>query len=412
VSTRDAPALGLDADALVACVACGLCLPHCPTYRVHGYEVESPRGRIAAMRLVELEGAPIDSAFVEAMEACVQCRACEVACPSSVPFGALMEGTREAITRRGPRIGVRRRVAAGIGYRLLAHHRLLRIGGWVLWVAGRLRLVPRRFGVPRVSAAAMARRLESAPPGLEDAHLFRGCVMDLWQRDVHRSALEVMRAAGAEPAMTSPRAACCGALHAHAGRSDEARRLAQQVIDTVPGTGAVVVDSAGCGAMMKGYGDLLGTSEARAFATRVRDFSEWVVERGLPATDPTGVRVVVQDPCHLRNVQRCEATVREVLGAAYELSETDDDALCCGAGGAYAVLEPVLAGAIRERKVDALGRSAGDAPLVVASANPGCAMHLASAGVDVRHPAELLAAALRDRRASPLQPPETETGHD
>lgn len=388
--------LGLDEDALVACVACGLCLPHCPTYRVHGFEVESPRGRIAAMRLVELEGAPMDAPFVEAMEACVQCRACEVACPSSVPFGALMERTREAIAGSGPRVGVVRRVVTGIGYRLLAHHRLLRLGGWMLWVAARLRLLPRRLGVPRVSAAAMARRLESAAPDVADSHLFRGCVMDLWQRDVHRSALEVMRAVGAAPAMTTPAAPCCGALHAHAGRMDEARVLAARVIDAVPGDGAVVVDSAGCGAMMKDYGSLLGTPAAHAFAARVRDFSEWVVERGVPAAGPTGARVVVQDPCHLRNVQRCEGAVREVLAGAYELTETDDDALCCGAGGAYALLQPALAGAIRERKVAALTRSAGDGPLVVASANPGCALHLASAGVDVRHPAELLAAALRD----------------
>ena len=387
--------LRLDEDALVACVACGLCLPHCPTYRVTGREVASPRGRIAAMRLVEIDGSPMDSAFVEAMEACVQCRACEVACPSSVPFGALMEGTREAIAVSGPRAGPFRRLAARVGYWLLTRHRLLRAVGWILWAATWLRLVPRRLGVPRVSAAAMARRLADGSAEHADTYLFRGCVMDLWQRDVHRSALAVMRAVGAAPTMTSSAAACCGALHAHAGRMDEARALAARVIDAVPGDGAVVVDSAGCGAIMKDYGHLLGTPAAHAFAARVRDFAEWVVEQGVPPTTPSGARVVVQDPCHLRNVQRSEGAVRAVLGGAYELTETDDDALCCGAGGAYAVLQPELAGAIRDRKVTALLRCAGDAPLVVASANPGCAMHLAAAGVVVRHPAELLAATLK-----------------
>ncbi len=391
---RQPGALGLDEDALVACVACGLCLPHCPTYRVTGMEVASPRGRIAAMRLVELEGAPIDEAFTEAMEACVQCRACELACPSSVPFGALMESTRAAMATSGLRPGPLGRLTAGIGFRLLVHHRLLRAAGWLLWAAARVRLVPRRFGVPRVRVRAMARRLRAAPPSQADVHLFRGCVMDVWQRDVHRSALTVMRATGATPALTPVAAPCCGALHAHAGRADEARSLAARVIAAIPGDADIVVDSAGCGAAMKDYGDLLGTPAAHAFSARVRDFSEWVVEQGVPPTTPTATAVVVQDPCHLRNVQRSERAVRTLLAGTYALRETDDDALCCGAGGAYAALQPQLAGAIRDRKIAALRRSSGDAPLVVASANPGCAMHLAAGGVDVRHPAELLAAAL------------------
>lgn len=405
---RPPGALGLDEDALIACVACGLCLPHCPTYRVTGREIASPRGRIAAMRLVELDGAAMDRPFTDAMEACVQCRACEVACPSSVPFGALMERTRAALTASGPRSGLLLRLGSRVGYWLLTRHRLLRAAGWVLWVGARLRLVPRRFGVPRVSASAMGRRLVGAPAAEADAHLFRGCVMDLWQRDIHRSALVVMRATGAAPSITTPDAACCGALHAHAGRLDDARALATRVMAALPGTGAIVVDSAGCGAAMKDYGRLLGTSDAHDFAARVRDFAEWVVEQGVPSTSSTGARVVVQDPCHLRNVQRSEHAVREVLASAYDLIETDDDALCCGAGGAYAVLRPQLAGAIRARKVASLARSAGDAPLVVASANPGCSMHLMAAGLDVRHPAELLADALEHR---PRDPPGTERSH-
>lgn len=397
--------LRLDEDALLACVACGLCLPHCPTYRVTGREVASPRGRIAAMRLVELDGVPMDRPFAAAMEACVQCRACEVACPSSVPFGSLMEGARAALVLSGPRPGLLQRLGARVGYWLLTRHRLLRAAGWVLWVGTRLHLVPRRLGVPQVSAAAMRRRLVGARPTDADAHLFRGCVMDVWQRDVHRSALLVMRAVGAAPAITTPEAACCGALHAHAGRLDDARALATRVIAALPDRGAIVVDSAGCGAAMKDYGHLLGTPAAHAFAGRVRDFAEWVVEQGPPPTSPTGARVVVQDPCHLRNVQRSEHAVREVLAGSYELTETDDDALCCGAGGTYAIFQPELAGAIRARKVAALSRSAGDAPLVVASANPGCSMHLAAVGLDVRHPAELLADALEQ---DPRRPPGTE----
>jgi glycolate oxidase iron-sulfur subunit len=388
--------LDLDENELVSCVACGLCLPHCPTYRVTGLETASPRGRIAAMQAVEFGGAPIDATFERYMEECVQCRGCEAACPSSVPFGHLMEGSRAALDehRRTDR-SWRRRVAEWVGYRVvLPHHWLLLALTWVLLAAQRLRLVPRRFGLPRLSARSLARPLR-ANPDEADAYLFPGCVMDAWQRDVHRAALRVMGATHARVGLPGRGGDCCGALHVHAGRTDEARRLARRVIASMPGGAPVVVDSAGCGAAMKDYGRLVGGAEAEAFSARVRDFSEWVAERGVPGARPTGQRIVVQDPCHLRHVQRAAGAVRSVLGAAYDLADTDDDGLCCGAGGAYAGLQPALAGDIRERKVAAIRRAAGPgAEPRVASANPGCAMHLAAAGLDVRHPAELLAAAL------------------
>ncbi len=227
-----------------------------------------------------------------------------------------------------------------------------------------------------------------------DAHLFTGCVMDAWQRDVHRAALTVMRAAGAHPGLPGAGGACCGALHVHAGREDEAKRLAQRVIDSIPADGPVVVDSAGCGAAMKDYGRLLGTEAARAFSRRVRDFSEWLADQEPAPLRPTGTTVVIQDPCHLRHVQHADQAVRTVLTGGYELVELADDGLCCGAGGTYSITEPELSGRVRERKVEAIRAAAGAGPFVVASANPGCAMHLAAAGLIVRHPAELIEEAL------------------
>ncbi|MFM8303359.1 MAG: (Fe-S)-binding protein, partial [Actinomycetota bacterium] len=130
-----------------------------------------------------------------------------------------------------------------------------------------------------------------------------------------------------------------------------------------------------------------------AFAARVVDFSEWLAAQPPLVLRETGTTVVIQDPCHLRHVQRAHLAVRTVLGPAYTLVEPGDDGLCCGAGGAYALLQPGLAGAVRDRKVEQIRAVGGDAP-VVASGNPGCLMHLRAAGLDVRHPAELLAAAL------------------
>ena len=390
--------LRLNDEALFACVACGLCLPHCPTYRVTGLELASPRGRIAAMQAVQAGEAPMNDAFTSAMEACVQCRACEAACPSGVAFGALMEGTRATLHRELPkRHGVTRRVLEAFGYRVVLPRRwLLRALTWPLLFAQRLRLVPRRFGVPRISARAAARPLRGATAETADVVLFTGCVMDAWQRDVHRAALRVIRAAGGVPAVSGAGAACCGALHLHAGREDEARALARRVIEHLPGMGPVVVDSAGCGAAMKEYGTLLGSPEAVAFAARVSDFSEWLAGQPPFEVVADGRPVVVQDPCHLQHVQHVASSVHEVLGRAYAVVGTDDDGLCCGAGGAYAAVQPTLAGAMRDRKVAAIQAAAGDAAVVVASANPGCVMHLGAAGLDVRHPAELLADVLPD----------------
>ncbi|HXY92706.1 MAG TPA: (Fe-S)-binding protein [Acidimicrobiia bacterium] len=388
--------LPVDENELVACVACGLCLPHCPTYRVTGLEAASPRGRITAMRAVEFDGAPLDDAFRHTMETCVQCRGCEAACPSGVPFGHLMEGAREALASRGaaPR-SLPRRAAEWLGYVLvLPRHRLLVALSWPLWLAQRLHLVPRRFGLPRLSRPSMRLRLEGSP--VPSAYLFAGCVMDAWQREVHHAALRVMRAAGARPGLGRG-GDCCGALHVHAGRVDLARELAQRVIASMPGDIPIVVDSAGCGAFMKDYGRLLGTADARAFASRVRDFSEWLASQpALPLRD-TGRDAVVQDPCHLRHVQHAQGAVRTVLAPAYRLVDTADDGLCCGAGGAYAALQPELSSEIRLRKVEAIRRAGGDVDPLVVSANPGCAMHLAAVGLDVRHPAQLLAEALDAR---------------
>ena len=157
------PRLGLlpvDEDELVACVACGLCLPHCPTYRVTGLEVASPRGRIAAMRAVEFDGVPFDGAFRDAMEACVQCRGCEAACPSGVPFGHLMEGARTALGRRAPaepRAFVRRGSSEWVGYAVvLPRHRLLLALTWLAAGSGNAcDLVPRRLGLPRLSRTSL-----------------------------------------------------------------------------------------------------------------------------------------------------------------------------------------------------------------------------------------------------------------
>jgi len=219
----------------------------------------------------------------------------------------------------------------------------------------------------------------------EQLHLtlrFLGEVDRHQARDVHAALGRVLRAMGVGWRVPEPRrgAGCCGALAEHAGMVDVARTMATRAIESMPGDAPIIVDSAGCGAALKEH------------TPRAVDVHEWLAANAARLPRPRraaagGAPVVVQDPCHLRHVQRAAGPTRAVLAQAFTVSDTDDDGLCCGAGGAYSALHPDMAASIRDRKLASIARSG--APVVV-SANPGCAMHLSAAGLDVRHPLEIV----------------------
>jgi len=383
--------LGLSDDALTSCVSCGLCLPHCPTYRVTGDERRSPRGRIALMRAADAGTTVRDAEWHESMDTCLLCLGCQVACPSAVPFHELMHDTRAAVAGvRGVPLWLR------LGFAVLVRPRLLRGTSRVLALLQRLHLIPGRLPLPRRLPLRDAR---SRGRTAGDVVLFTGCVMDAWQPEVHAAVEEVLEACGTTVRRSGDAAGCCGAMHAHAGLEDAARSLAERVMAAIPADVPVLVDSAGCGAALREYGSLLGTPEAVAFSDRVRDVHEWLaadIERMPAATVGERSTVVVQDPCHLRHAQGKHASVRSVLAPYAETVELDDDGLCCGAGGAFSVLQPGLSAAVRSRKTASIRRAmATTDAVVVVSANPGCAIHLATAGHVVRHPLEVVAERIR-----------------
>lgn len=385
--------LRLVADELAACVSCGLCLPHCPTFRVTGDEARSPRGRIAAMRAVEAGAIGVDQELVDTMETCVQCRGCETACPSGVRFGHLMEDTRAALVDRTTPRWQR------LGLRLLAVPAAVRAASLLAAVGQRLRIVPSaRLGLPDrlpLRRPRLASSGDASRAGTTDVWLFTGCVMDAWQRDVHVAAARLVESTGRGVTLPGRGAGCCGALAAHAGVADEARRRAEDTIAALPGEAPILVDSAGCGAAMSEYGELLGTPEARRFSERVVDVNRWLADHLDKLPPPSSIdrpTVAVQDPCHLRHVQRDHEAVRRLLAPYADVVELDDDGLCCGAGGAYSALQPELADRIRARKLDAIARTG--APRTV-SANPGCLAHLGRAGIAVVHPVSVVSAAVR-----------------
>jgi glycolate oxidase iron-sulfur subunit len=392
--TPDAPR----PEELAACVECGLCLPHCPTFRLTGDETASPRGRLAAMAAVAGGDAALDGTFEEIMGFCLQCRACEAVCPSLVPFGRAMEGARAEVAAQRPTRA--RRLRAAVLGRVLGMRRLL--GAATTAMALAQRAGAHRLPGPTRRLAGL-RRLPLRPGGIAGrawpahgeergtAAILAGCVMDPWFGPVHEATVAVLRAAGYRVEVPAAQT-CCGALAAHDGAAGEARDLARVNVAAFAGYDVIVVDSAGCGAHLRDYGHWAdGGSD---LADRVRDVTEVVADAVatgvLPTVPASGRRVAVQDPCHLRHAQRVVEEPRAVLRAAgLTPVEIDPDGLCCGAAGVYTLSYPDASDELGRRKASQVEASGAD---LVASANPGCEMQLRSRldpGIRVAHPVEL-----------------------
>ena len=401
-------------EALDACVHCGFCLQACPTFLATGDEADSPRGRIELMRALEAGELGSEDRFLTLhLDRCLGCRGCEPVCPSGVGYGHGLEAARERIARAG---GVPRLARAalwalttpGASRVVYAVARLLRgtglpgrLAGW-----GRFRFAMGMLGATRPSRKGTDRdgRRRRAPPAASDAVrpspapsvlLFRGCIMDGLFAHVHDATIRTLAVNGYEVREVAGQV-CCGALHAHAGLRGEARRLASaNVLAFGDGEEPIVVNSAGCGAILKDYGHLVGDARARALAARVRDVTELLADRGPRPGAPLDRRVAYDPPCHLLHAQRVAEAPHRLLGAipVLQLVPTPDAAQCCGSAGLFTLVEPAMSRAVLAPKLAAL-REAG--PQVVATGNPGCLMQLgaglAAAGMaaEARHPVELL----------------------
>ncbi len=382
------------------CVHCGLCLPHCPTFRELHVETESPRGRLHLMRSLGEGRVDTTDRFVQHMMCCLDCRACEAVCPSGVKFGPLMEATRAEILKRRPGSPREQLLRRLIFQELMGHPDRLAL------VAGALRLY-QRLGV---QALARATGLLKLPPGrLDQAEallprisgrffkprglvrprgpigkrvaFFAGCIMRVAFAETNRATVRVLARSGCAVAMPEEQV-CCGALHVHAGDRETAKGLARKNIAAFERADAeaVVVNAAGCGAALKEYGELLAhdpnwAERAKAFSARVRDLSEALAERPRPPAKGMPLKVVYQDACHLLHAQRIRQQPRDALKAipGLELVEMRDGDKCCGSAGIYNLTQPEMAerlGAQKAENVDATGAD------VVVSANPGCLIQL------------------------------------
>ena len=410
----DAPSM----DGLRACVHCGICLPQCPTYRVLGEEMDSPRGRIYLMRAAAEGRAELTPGLARHLDLCLGCRACETACPSGVPFGQLLEATRAQLERKRVRAPETAHGTLEWALSIFPHPERLGALLWPLrlYQASGLRALVRASGMlapfKRLQAmdALLPRVLPSSPPLPElipergktrgRAALLTGCVQRFFFPEINVATARLLSAAGWE--VVVPRGqGCCGALHLHAGRLDEFRAMARSLMATLGhDVDIVVTNAAGCGSALKEYGHWLGDEQAERFAGLVKDISEALIDADLPLGELRET-VTYHDACHLAHGQKVRAQPRELLRRITGLTLVDlkDSELCCGSAGIYNLLEPEMAAELGRRKIERI-RETG-AP-IVATGNPGCIMQIsqqaleAGLTLEVMHPVTLLSQALRE----------------
>lgn len=422
-SGPDAP----DESELYKCVHCGFCLQACPTYVETGLEAESPRGRIALMKAVNEGRIEMTPNVISHWDLCIQCRACEVACPSGVPYGHLIESTMQQVESKR-KVGLLPKVGADIALNAIVPNQdrlALLAKGMRVYQRSGLQGAIKKSGVLKMVAPEMAKLEDSmpvipstffrangqvvAPQGVKRTRvaLLSGCVMPLVHGPEMNAVVRVLARNGCEVVVPKDQG-CCGAIHSHVGDLEQARELARNNIDafTAARVDAVVNASAGCGTRLKEYDHLLRddpeySEKANHFSEMVKDIHEFLVD--LPFEPPKAelnYKVTYQDSCHLSNSQRITAQPRQILRSipGLELVELSNADKCCGAGGTYSITEREFSLRVLDTKMAAVKETKAE---VIATANPGCVLQLKlgadreNMDVDVKYVTELLDEAYR-----------------
>ncbi len=435
-------------DRALSCVHCGLCLPACPTYLQTGHEAQSPRGRIQLIRGLSDGTIRPTATVLGHLDACLDCRGCETACPSNVVYHELIEEMRDRLAHRPLRTPGHRPDALlrWITLNVLTHPLRMKLALLPARILQRLGVweVLRRFRLFELLPPSLARMEQLLPPGGEiwpelppeqtsdgthamiaelhriTAHqstlesslsprttvgFFTGCVGSVLFNRLNQQAIDLL-AAGGTKVYAPHRQGCCGAIHQHMGETPDARELARRNIDLFlprgkQGVDFIVSHISGCGSTLKEYEHLLRddphyATRAREFSTRVLDISQMLIELKLPPmTHEVNLTAAFHDACHLIHAQKVTAAPRELLGRipGLNLVPLRENDICCGAAGTYNLTHPEMAADLAERKLANFLATGADA--IVAS-NIGCAIHLQSQArakgreVAVLHPIELI----------------------
>ena len=418
------PALKLDRRTYAqanACVHCGLCLPACPTYTQNGLEADSPRGRIHFMKsMADGRLAPTPN-VVGHLDLCLDCRACETACPSGVVYHEVIEAARTQLADHRP-AGPGQRFVRWLMFHVftrpsrlklaLVGPRLLqKLGLWRPMVRWTAPIVP--AGVAKLQSllpergpvweTRLARRYSPTEKPVMSVGFFAGCVSSVLEQELNRQMIALLRLGRCE--VIVPRAqVCCGAIHHHAGCAEPAERMARRNIEAFTSVDRIVTGVAGCGAMLRDYRVLLRDDSAWAeraadLVARVRDVSELLAELDLPEPTHAIDRVATyHDACHLVHGQGVRDAPRRLLARVpgLKLVPLPETEICCGAAGTYNLEQPQMSRELAERKLGHIRRTGAS---VCVTGNIGCAMQIAAEarrqGMDlkIRHPVALLHAA-------------------
>lgn len=422
----DAPSF----EKVSACVHCGLCLEACPTYRELRVEMDSPRGRIYLMKGILNERIEPTEDVVQHLDQCLDCRACETACPSGVEYGSILEKTRTLLEPERSHGLIVKLLRWFLFRKLLPSRKVQQALFKMLWVQqllgitalgrllGRKGWLPGKLGAmaaqaPRVPLNSFRGRHKKefdlvkgvlafkAPKGEKKRRvaLFTGCLADQLFADVNEATVRVLTKNGCDVDILTQEV-CCGALHIHNGARDQAKDLARANVRTFNAGryDAILTNAAGCSAELRHYAELLdGDAGAKEFGKKIRDISEFLVEIGY--TPPRGKlegRLAYDEPCHLLHAQKISAAPRQVLGdlPGVERVALEEAEACCGSAGIYSFTQPKLSKDVLARKIEQIRKSGCS---VLATGNPGCILQfrcgLKEAGLPVKvvHPVELLA---------------------
>jgi glycolate dehydrogenase iron-sulfur subunit len=394
---------GLSVEGVNQCVHCGLCLTSCPTFSELGTEMDSPRGRIVLIKALAEGRIALRDSVVEHLELCLDCRACETVCPAGVPYGRLIEAAKAEIERERPG-GPARRLFRWLNLGLLLGHPAalrLAVAALRLYQASGLQRLVRRSGILRWlpgTLPAWEALVPALPPAAERAPLgpvipaegarrgrvalLTGCIQAVVFGAHNRATARVLARNGWEVLVPAGQG-CCGALNAHAGDHERAVVMAKRTIEAFAQTPveAVIVNTSGCGAHMKGFGVLLAGEPAWAeraarFARSVQDIAEFLAREPLRGPlSPVPMTVTYHDPCHVVHGQKIRTQPRRLLAQVPGLRVVDlwESDWCCGSAGIYNLTQPEMATRLLHRKVRHILATGAEA---VVTANPGCILQI------------------------------------
>lgn len=385
-----------DSTLLSACIHCGLCLPACPTYLATGREMESPRGRIYLLSLLDKGELPADDRLVQHIDTCLGCLGCQTACPSGVQYGKILDKARPLLAKKRP-AAIRQMMRFAFS-KILPDYPKLNLLGKLLrmvQITGADK-IPQKVWLLKKLLGPLAEWREflpAVPPHeplpkqswmsgekLGEVQLFAGCVMDVFYNHVNHAAVRLLRLQ--RQVVKVPEQTCCGALAFHAGEIDIARDLAKENIELFERTkGDVVVTAAGCGAMLKEYGELLhGDAEwemrAHDFSARVQDVTEFLADHQFATkSKPIDKKVAYHAACHLAHAQSIREAPAKLLKQidGIKLMPLEEAEHCCGSAGIYNLMHTEMSMRVLDRKMENIDNTGAD---VLVTTNPGCILQI------------------------------------